>query len=411
MGLRTKIIAVFFLAIIILVPFFLVGIKSDGRLTRGYGKAGNTVGGHISEGEVLGDILSENGIGTDQAHSIFTALQDVFDVRRCNLGDRWELTFDREGNFEKLAYFDGPMDFYEVTLDGESGMPVASANRIEAVRMMRGVRGKIASSLYESMSGAGVNPELIIQFAEIFASKMDFFTDCKADDEFGVLWESYMDGDGNVLKDMRISAASYTRGQETLYAFYFDGSGCKQGYYDEQGINVEALFLKAPLNYRRISSYYTQRRFHPILKRHRPHLGIDYAAAQGTPVSAIGDGIVTAAGRRKDGLGVTVVVKHPNACNSWYGHLSGISKGTRQGARVQKGQVIGYVGSTGIATGPHLDFRLQKNGKFVNFLALSMPPSDPLPASLMKDFETERDRLLAMKDSLKPGEITVAQHQ
>jgi murein DD-endopeptidase MepM/ murein hydrolase activator NlpD len=143
------------------------------------------------------------------------------------------------------------------------------------------------------------------------------------------------------------------------------------------------------------------------LKRYRPHLGIDYAAASGTPVSSIGDGSVTAAGRRRDGLGITVIVRHPNGYNSWYGHLSGIARGVSRGAKVRKGQVIGYVGATGMATGLHLDFRLQRNGKFVNFLTLKMPPSHPLPKEYMEEFENARKAFMQMDGQLKQGEIIV----
>lgn len=406
---KTKILCAAAIAALVFLPFIAYSIKTN-RGSSLSGKNFIVIDGYVSAGDVLGNVLAENGVTAAEAHAATQALRKVFDVRRCNIGDRWEMYFDGENNFVKFIYYDGPMDYYIVEVDRENSQYAASAHQIEAESMIRGARGRIMSSLYESMSYQSVNPEIIIQFAEIFASKIDFFTDCRTDDEFKVLWDSYMDKDGNVLKDSRVSAASYTRGDDTYYAFYFETPDGKGGYYDENGKSVESVFLKAPLNYRRISSHFTYRRFHPILRKYRPHLGIDYAAPAGTPVSAIGDGAVSASGWRKDGLGITVRIKHPNGYVSWYGHLSRIAKGVSSGARVRKGQVVGYVGSTGMSTGPHLDFRIQKGGKFVNFLALKMPPSYPLPEKYLEEFEAERNMFMDIKGNLKEGEIIVLQN-
>jgi len=406
-NLKTKIIIFAVMALLVFLPFTILKIKSKGLFSGVRGPQFTVVEGYISEGDLLGNVLAEQGIGQNESNSITAELKKVFNVRRCNVGDRWEIHYGREGEFAKFIYYDGPVDFYVVEASAENNGYIASARKVEGERVIRGTRGRIMSSLYESMSNSQVNPELVIQFAEIFASKIDFFTDCRKDDEFRIFWESYIGKDGTVLKDMRISAASYTLDKETFHAFYFETPEGKGGYYDTQGKSVEAVFLKVPLNYRRISSYFTRRRFHPILKRYRPHLGIDYAAASGTPVSSIGDGSVTAAGRRRDGLGITVIVRHPNGYNSWYGHLSGIARGVSRGAKVRKGQVIGYVGSTGTATGPHLDFRLQRNGKFANFLVLKMPPSHPLPKEYMEEFENTRKAFMQMYGQLKQGEIVI----
>ncbi|MCD6407574.1 M23 family metallopeptidase, partial [bacterium] len=283
--------------------------------------------------------------------------------------------------------YNGPIDYYVVEFDREKGKYLAFHKKKEIIKEIVGRKGKIHSSLYESMRKSGINPEIIIQFAEIFASKVDFFTDCQEGDEFAVLWEIYKDKNGKILKDVRVIAGKYKNSDHTYYAFYFKPEKGKGSYYDENGKSVESAFLRAPLNYRRISSYFSYRRFHPILKRYRPHLGIDYAAPKGTPVSAIGDGTVIFAGWTTNGYGIAVKIKHPNGYISYYGHLSKIRKGIRKGKRVRKGQVIGYVGMTGLATGPHLDFRLKKNGKFVNFLKLRMPPSYPLDKKYLPEFE------------------------
>ncbi len=402
---QRRVLLTVLLTLIVFLPFILIKRKNEENFLR-FRPRHNIVEGVISGGDMLGDVLAANSINPEQATLIIAALKKVFDVRKCNIGDRWEFCFDKEGTFRKFTYYDVPIDYYVVEPKDEGDAYLASALKIETEKKMRGVRGEIMSSLYESMSFVEVNPEIIIQFAEIFASKVDFFTDCRTGDTFNILWESHFDKKGTVLKDERISAASYSAGGETYYAFYFETPEGKAGYYDEKGKSVEAVFLKAPLNYRRISSYFTYRRLHPIRRIYRPHLGIDYAAQSGTPVSSIGDGSVTLAGR-KGGLGITVIVKHPNGYTSWYGHLSRIAKGVRKGARVKKGQVIGYVGSTGVSTGPHLDFRIQKGGKFLNFLALKMPPSYPLDKKYMSQFNEKKDILMGRIEGLKSKEQTI----
>jgi murein DD-endopeptidase MepM/ murein hydrolase activator NlpD len=399
---KKNVIFVVVLTLIVLLPFILLKRKNDNpffTLKPQY----QIIEGYISEGDVLGDVLLAQDIPAPQVSMITSELKEVFNVRKCNIGDRWELYMDEKGTFTKFIYYNGPIDFYVVEFNKEEHAYLSSARKVEAEKRMHGIRGAIRSSLYESMTYVNIPPEIIIQFAEIFASKVDFFTDCRTNDNFNVLWESYFDKHGNILKDIRISAASYSTGDNIHYAFYFETPEGRCGYYDENGKSVESAFLKAPLNYRRISSHFTYRRFHPILKRYRPHLGIDYAAPTGTPVSSIGNGTVTFAGR-KGGLGNAVIIKHPNGYISWYGHLSKIARGVRKGTRVKKGQVIAYVGSTGLSTGPHLDFRIQSNGKFLNFLKLKMPPSYPLPDEYLPQFNEIKDFLADRMKSLKETE-------
>ena len=345
--------------------------------------------GTIARGNTLAGVLQKNHISPDQTYRIINALRKVFNVRKCNIGDGWQIVLNGQGEFIAFTYRNGPLDYFTVTYNTEKDVYEAAKQRINAKEKTLGARGKIQSSLYESMCQLGVPAEFVIQFAEIFASKIDFFTDCRRDDEFSIIWNSYV-YDGEVLEDIRILAAQYKNTRSDYYAFYFKNGRGSGGYYDNKGHSVESAFLKAPLSYRRISSHFSYRRFHPILRRYRPHLGIDYAAPRGTPISAIGNGTVILSGWTTKGYGIAVKVKHPNGYISYYGHLSKIRKGIRKGCRVSKGQVIGYVGSTGISTGPHLDFRLNKNGKFVNFLNLKLPPCYPLPKSDMPEFNAAK---------------------
>ncbi|MBN1444892.1 MAG: M23 family metallopeptidase [Candidatus Omnitrophica bacterium] len=401
---KRNIIIAAILALVILLPFLIFRIK-DKEIS--FRSKNQVIEGYISEGDMLGDVLLARNIPAQQVNLIINELKKVFNVRKCRIGDRWEMHLTDEGEFIKFVYYDGPIDFYEVKFNSGDNTYLACAKAIEAEKMIRGVRGEIRSSLYESMSYVNINPEIIIQFAEIFSSKVDFFTDCRTGDKFNILWETYFDKKGNPLKDVMISAASYaSMDKNNYYAFYFETPEGKGGYYDENGKSVESAFLRAPLSYRRISSHFTHRRLHPIYKVYRPHLGIDYAAPSGTPVSSIGNGTVAFAGWN-GGLGKTVKVKHPNGYVSWYGHLSRIGKGIKKGAKVKKGQVVGAVGSTGVSTGPHLDFRLQINGKFVNYLAIKLPPSFPLPEQYLPQFKETAGMFTARMDSLKDDKEVV----
>jgi len=171
-----------------------------------------------------------------------------------------------------------------------------------------------------------------------------------------------------------------------------------RGFFDENGKSVKSGFLKAPLSYRRITSFFTQSRFHPIYKVFRPHYGIDYAAPIGTPVSSIGDGIVIFCGWVNNGYGKCIKIKHPNGYVSYYGHLNGFAKGIRNGVKVKKGEIIGYVGMTGAATGPHLDFRIKKDGKFINFLKLKFVPEKNVPRQYMDEFEKIKEEYKKILD-------------
>jgi len=224
---------------------------------------------------------------------------------------------------------------------------------------------------------------LALELSDIFSWDVDFNTDFRKGDTFRVLVEErWLDGEFRKYGD--ILAAELAVDGKTYRAYHFD-AGDRPDYFDEEGKSLRKAFLKAPLSYRRISSGFTKRRMHPILKIARPHLGIDYAAPAGTPVSTVGDGTVTFAGR-KGPNGNLVVVRHPNGYTTSYGHLARITKGIRRGAVVRQGDVIGTVGATGRATGPHLDYRIRRNGAFLNPLTVNLPKGEAVPRGRMADF-------------------------
>jgi murein DD-endopeptidase MepM/ murein hydrolase activator NlpD len=252
----------------------------------------------------------------------------------------------------------------------------------------------------------GQSGEIAMKVADILAWQVDFLTEPRPGDEVRVVWERYR-RNGEFLFDGRILAVEYRGKGNRCFAVYYDGNEKYAGYYDLQGQSVRKAFLKAPLSYRRISSYFSHSRFHPILRYWRPHLGIDYAAPTGTPVEAVGDGKVIFAGRNHD-YGNQVQIRHNSTYVTYYGHLSRFARGIKKGVYVKQGQVIGYVGMTGLATGPHLDFRIKRNGKFVNFLKLKIPPAKSLPKRLMEEYKSLRiERLAALGGLWKYGESAV----
>lgn len=344
----------------------------------------NIIEGEIKEGNIIGDILKSQGVSDKETDKIIERLKDIFDPRKSKIGDVWQLHFDRNGNFLKFKYFEKPFNFYIVEKDNERY--ISYVEEIEKYKKTFQKQGYINISLYESMSNLKINPEIIIQFAEVFQSKIDFLTDCQKGDKFSIIWESWTNKEGDILKDIRVLAGKYEPGNQRYYAFYFEKDNFK-GYFDENGKGVESSFLKAPLSYRRITSFFSNSRFHPIYKIYKPHLGIDYSAPIGTPVSSIGNGTIIFAGWLNNGYGKCVKIKHPNGYISYYGHLSRIEGGIKNNVKVKKGQVIGYVGMTGTATGPHLDFRIKKDGKFINFLKIKFVPEKNIPREYMDDFE------------------------
>lgn len=244
---------------------------------------------------------------------------------------------------------------------------------------------QIDSSLFGSIAAIGESSELALNIMNIFAWDIDFIRDIRSGDYFSVVVEKRyrngnLEGYGNVL------AAHFNNQGNDFFAFYY-ADGETAGHYNEHGESLRKAFLKAPLSYTRISSGYTNRRYHPVLNEWRPHLAVDYAAPTGTPVKAIADGAVVRKSYDPNN-GNLIRLRHPNSYESTYIHLSKFGRGIKKGSKVKQGDIIGYVGSTGLATGPHLDFRLFKNGAPINPLKLKSTPAGPVPAHARGDFDS-----------------------
>ena len=337
------------------------------------------------------DILESRGFAPRQIDTVVHAARGKLDMRKLQAGQNYYIyNSDTTGQIAYMVWETSPADY--VIFDLSDSVQVLRHEREITIRNER-IEGIIETSLYESVLNKGEGAQLVHRLAEIFGWKIDFFA-LRRGDRFAVLFEKrYVDGE--FLEYGEVLAARFRHREEThnAYSFTYDG---ESGYYDELGRSVQKLLLKAPLSYSRISSGFSYSRFHPILKRRMPHLGIDYVAPRGTPVIAVGDGTVIES-RYRGANGNICKIRHNSMYTTVYLHLSGFARGIYEGARVEQGQVIGYVGSTGRSTGPHLDYRIYVNGRPTNPFTINLPPSENLPEEHMKAFlqkKAELDRKL-----------------
>ena len=261
----------------------------------------------------------------------------------------------------------------------------ASEEAVELERRVLMKSGEIRSSLFAATDAAGLSDAVAIQVADIFSTDIDFHRDLRRGDHFSVVYEMFYDR-GEPVRAGRVLAAEFINVGKLYRAVYFQYSEGQGGYYTPDGRNIRKAFLRSPLEFSRISSGFSNR-FHPILKQWRAHKGIDYAAPTGTRVKATGDGVVEFVGRHAGGYGNLVVLRHQSKYTTWYGHLSSFAKGIRKGARIAQGEVIGYVGATGLATGPHLHYEFRINDVHQNPLRVVLPAAPPIGAELKPAFD------------------------
>jgi murein DD-endopeptidase MepM/ murein hydrolase activator NlpD len=316
----------------------------------------------VAGGQTLSGILAGEGLNAAEVHRILDAASDVLDLTKIRAGNSYSIFCKRDDSGKPvcMVYEEDKLGY--VVLDWREKN--ASAYRVQKEVELRTqtAAGIIQNSLYQTVIDLGYDPALCMELAGIYRWSIDFFA-LQPGDKFRVIYRAQFAEDTYIgLKD--ILAASFVHSGKPFYAIRFENNE-KSGYYDLDGMSLKSRFLQAPLEFTRISSRYTQNRFHPILKRNKPHLGTDYAAPTGTPVVSVADGVVLEAGFGR-GNGNYVKVKHDNVYTTQYLHLSRFGSGIKRGVRVNQGQVIGYVGQTGLATGPHLCYRFWKNGKQVD---------------------------------------------
>lgn len=327
--------------------------------------------------------LQEAGLSNQEVAQIVGKLGSVADTRKLQKRDTYSISVDSDNRFILLLLTQGFKRYYVANVDGAL---VAGVSDVEIKTRVKTAAGKVQGSLFNSMLAKGLQVPLILDFTDAFSWTVDFNTDTRNGDEYTALWEENYTASGEITSQ-DLLAASY-KGAESgavTYAFYFEDD-----FYDETGKMSKKMFLKSPISFRnyRISSRFSYGRMHPILKIRRPHLGIDYAAPIGTPVQAVADGTVKFAAR-KGGFGNFVEIRHANGYTTMYGHLKSFGKGVKAGAKVKQGQTVGYVGSTGLSTGPHLDFRIKEKNKFVDFLKMKNRNSAvrDVPQDKRKEFE------------------------
>ncbi|MAE94794.1 MAG: peptidase M23 [Deltaproteobacteria bacterium] len=369
-------------------------------------RALHVVEGKLGRGETLSSALRSRDVDWLVIHQIDAGMLPVFNFRYSRPGDRFRVGLDSDGALVHFDYERSRLERYVLRADeGEY-----RAERIEPDIEVRRARlaGVVDGSLYEAVGSLGEATELASDFAEIFAWDVDFSRGVQRGDEFSMLYEQrYLLGDAEsefYIGPGRILAARYSNASQDYRAVVYAAAEGEEGYYRPDGSSVERQFLRAPLKYRRISSRYSANRLHPILKVRRPHFGIDYAAPRGTPVWSVADGTVVFRGVQ-GGFGKLVKVRHTNGYVTYYGHLSRFAQTLRVGDKIQQKQVIGYVGSTGLSTGPHLDFRLKQYGRYVNPASLRTPPAKPIPSDQMDRFAVIRDGLFR---ELEPGPVMAA---
>ena len=260
---------------------------------------------------------------------------------------------------------------------------MAEQPKLEVRLLMKSA--EIKSSLFGASDAAGLSDAVAMQIADIFSTDIDFHRDLRRGDRFTIVYEAFYD-QGELLKTGRVLAAEFINNRKGYQAVNFQHADGEGGYYTMEGKNIRKAFLRSPLEFSRITSGFTNARFHPVLQTWRAHRGIDYGAPTGARVKATGDGVVEFAGRQ-GGYGNLVVLRHQSQYTTWYGHLSGLGKGIRKGARVAQGDIIGFVGATGLATGPHLHYEFRISNVHQNPLRVVMPSAPPITAEQRPAFE------------------------
>lgn len=353
----------------------------------------------VQKNQNLSGILTLYGVDMVTIDQLAKQAKQVFDVRKIRFGNKYSIFVDRTPQ-RKAQYF-----IYEISsvdyVVFELGSDLKARREQKEVKLTVDTAiGVIRTSLWDAMIENHNDPNLANDLSEIYAWTIDFFGIQKGDN-YKVIYESLW-VEGKRIGIGKILAANFNHYNVDYNAFYFV-QDLKGDYFDEKANSLRRAFLKAPLKFKRISSHFSHSRMHPVLKYRRPHLGVDYAADVGTPVVTIGDGTVISADWSGGG-GRTVKIKHNGTYSTTYMHLSKYGEGIRAGARVRQGQVVGYVGSSGLSTGPHLDFRFYKNGQPIDPLKVESPPAEPVKTENLQNFILEKDKWLRLLKRIRiPG--------
>lgn len=350
----------------------------------------------LSKGDVLGKILNNQGLSAKEIMELVNNSEKAgFSITRMMVGKNlYFLTSKAETKAGFMIYEPSPYEYVVFSL--KAPFEVKIVKRAVETRQVAS-SGVLESSFWQALMDNDLSDELADGMIDILATSVDFYHQ-KQGDRFKVVYEQHF-VEGRAVGTGKIIAAVYERDNKEYYAFNFEKEGLSCKYYDFDGRPARKAFLKAPVKFSRISSRFNMNRLHPVLGYHKAHFGTDYAAPYGTPILAVADGVVEEATRR-GGNGNFVKLRHDNTYSTQYLHMQSFAKGIRPGTRVSQGQTIGYVGSTGLATGPHVCFRFWKNGQQVDHLRLNLPAPEPIKGENLKQYETARDALKKQLDAV-----------
>ncbi|MFN7959711.1 MAG: peptidoglycan DD-metalloendopeptidase family protein [Thermoanaerobaculia bacterium] len=348
----------------------------------------------MRSGQTLGQVFADLGMGGSDAQAALDQMRPYVDPRRLKPGDVYTATFDSKA---ALASFELQLEGRgKILLANTEGRWQPTWDPAERTVMPRVVRGELISSLEEAVRAGAAEPELAYEMADVLQWDLDFARDLRRGDRFEVLYEEVL-MDGEYHDQGNIIAVRYFNRGKVIEAYRYEDS-----YYDGEGRPLKKMFLRAPLRFTRVTSPFSRARFHPVLHVNRPHWGVDYGAPVGTPVLATANGTVVSAGWDSGGGGRVVKVRHPNGYITCYLHLSRFADGLRPGRTVSQGEVIAYVGASGLATGPHLDYRVSLNGQWIDPQSISGVPARPIAGSQLAAFRTYRDELRGSLESGQP---------
>lgn len=348
----------------------------------------NVIKGAVNPGQTIGEIFYANHIDFPKIAEIVTKSKEIFDFRRVNSGNEYTFIFPKDSADEPNYFIYEENQTSYIVVDLTKGVDIYRGEK-EIVTKVTKSSGVINHSLSESVEEIGVSPRVSIKLSEIYAWTIDFFKIQKGD-AFNVYYENnYIDGE--YIGIGRILASEFTHKNQKFYAFYYKEENYGE-YFDEEGRTLRKAFLKAPLDFYRISSRFSRNRKHPVTGQWKGHFGTDYAAPKGTPIMTTANGTISSAGYTRNN-GNFVKVRHNATYTTQYLHMSKIKPGIRKGVYVKQGDIIGYVGSTGLATGPHVCYRFWKNGRQVDPYNQKLPPGDPIK-------EANKKHYLQVKDSL-----------
>lgn len=346
----------------------------------------------INKGDSLSTLFSKTGLGATELYAIVNADPKGKQLTKIHPGQSIAFNLNAENELQQLRYVKSPTETLLITKNSTDSSYLFEELVREYEIKTKQAQVNIEQSLFLDAKDAGMDDNLIMELATLFGWDIDFSLDIRGGDSFDIVYEElYLDG--KKQKNGKILAANFFNQGKRFSAIYYEKTDKEGSYFTENGASVRKAFIRSPVDFARVSSHFNLKRKHPIMHTIRAHKGVDYAASRGTPIKATGDGKVILAGR-KGGYGKTVIIKHGQRYTTLYAHLNAYARGIRSGKRVRQGQIIGYVGSTGMATGPHLHYEFRVNGSHRNPLTVKLPRAIPLQGE-------EKQRFFAQTDNLR----------